>query len=120
LFTSTLFLSRVVGGFHEKSCDKTGQVSGSEMSYGFKVFAVRVSAPLRSSAARAAHREQARSYICFGPVDPEATARGPLVLASISSRKNKAVACDGTDVTGRNRCRSELARDAPRGRRSIA
>jgi len=26
---------------------------------------------VRSSAARAAHREQARSYICFGPVTPD-------------------------------------------------
>jgi len=37
------------------------------------VFAAAVSAPVRSSAARAAHREQARSYICFGPVSPVPT-----------------------------------------------
>jgi len=30
---------------------------------------------MRSSAARAAHREQARSYICFGPIIPVGFAR---------------------------------------------
>ncbi|MFF7062117.1 hypothetical protein [Pseudomonas sp. NPDC008258] len=34
------------------------------------VFAMTFLSPVRPSAARAAHREQARSYICFGPVSP--------------------------------------------------
>jgi len=37
-------------------------------------------APVRSSAARAAHREQARSYICFGPVIPGRDVRAPLFV----------------------------------------
>ncbi|HDS0962062.1 hypothetical protein ACF8Q9_13970 [Pseudomonas sp. TYF_15] len=54
----------------------------------------------RSSAARAAHREQARSYICFGPIIPGADARVPLALNSTSWGTNKAVARAGTGDTG--------------------
>ncbi|MEG8203459.1 hypothetical protein, partial [Pseudomonas sp. SF2] len=53
-----------------------------------------------SSAARAAHREQARSYICFGPIDPEAEARGLLAFTSISRGTSKAIARVGAGVTG--------------------
>ncbi len=144
----------------------------------------------RSSAARAAHREQARSYICFGPIIPGADARVPLALTSISWGTNRAVArrhrrhwpetnvgasllamrraggarshrhynpqgklaptfvsgqlflgqtraspwrspryrgvqtgrsrAQAQAILARNKCRSELARDAPRGRRSIS
>ena len=45
--------------------------------WGGEVLAVGFLAPSRSSAARAAHREQARSYIRFVPVIPEALARAP-------------------------------------------
>ncbi|GLO45089.1 hypothetical protein PPUN109347_16520 [Pseudomonas putida] len=57
-------------------------------------------APVRSSAARAAHREQARSYICFGPVIREVEARVPLAYTSILCQANKAVVRDGTGDTG--------------------
>ena len=115
----------------------------------------------RSSAARAAHREQARSYICFGPIIPGADAHAPLALTSKSWGTNRAVArrhsiasklaptfvsgqlflgqtraspwrsprnrgeqtgrsrAQAQAILARNKCRSELARDAPRGRRSI-
>ncbi|MGE8385132.1 MAG: hypothetical protein ACN6PL_15835, partial [Pseudomonas putida] len=48
--------------------------------------------PDRSSAARAAHREQARSYIFFGPIIPVGFARECLGCGSISRRADKAVA----------------------------
>jgi hypothetical protein len=44
---------------------------------GWQVLATTFSALMRSSAARAAHREQARSYIRFVPVIPEALAHAP-------------------------------------------
>ncbi|MDY7071029.1 hypothetical protein PshuTeo2_10710 [Pseudomonas hunanensis] len=50
------------------------------------------SSPMRSSAARAAHREQARSYICFGPIIPGGVARDPLAHGVILRFSNKAVA----------------------------
>jgi hypothetical protein len=57
-------------------------------------------APVRSSAARAAHREQARSYICCGPVIPEAEVRATLVPTWILRGTNKAVARVGAGNTG--------------------
>jgi hypothetical protein len=71
-----------------------------KVAAGFHVIAAAFSPPVGSSAARAAHREQARSYICFGPVIPEAEARGPLASSSISGGANKAVARVGTGNTG--------------------
>ncbi|MGB5957149.1 hypothetical protein, partial [Pseudomonas sp.] len=44
-----------------------------------QVHALSCSVPVRSSAARAAHRRQASSYICFGPVSPVPLARAPWV-----------------------------------------
>ena len=57
-------------------------------------------APVRSRAARAAHREQARSYICCGPVNPEAEVRATLVPTWILRGTNKAVARVGAGNTG--------------------
>ncbi len=64
---------------------------------------------------------QGRSYICFGPIIPGALARGPLVPPSISRRTNKAVArkCHWPHWPETN-VGASLARDAPRGRRSIS
>ncbi|MGO3984102.1 hypothetical protein ABI582_06905 [Pseudomonas sp. SAS7] len=43
---------------------------------------------------------QGCSYICFGPIDPEVEARGPLVFTSMSCRVNKAGARVGAGIIG--------------------
>ncbi|MFT2188229.1 hypothetical protein [Pseudomonas putida] len=55
--------------------EKVKIVSLRALGGGFSVY-------LKSSAARAAHREQARSYICFGPVHPVPLARDRLVCTT--------------------------------------
>ncbi|POF91427.1 hypothetical protein BGP83_01555 [Pseudomonas putida] len=77
-----------------------GEVIVRKLQDGFQVPGDSFLAPMRSSAARAAHREQARSYICFGPIIPGADARVPLALTSISWGTNRAVARAGTGDTG--------------------
>ncbi len=77
---------------------------------GWQVHALSCSSPMRSSAARAAHREQARSYICFGPIIPGGVARDPLAHGVILRFSNKAVArgCHGhnwPETNGARWCR---------------
>ncbi|MFG0751540.1 hypothetical protein ACF8O8_01800 [Pseudomonas sp. TYF_14] len=94
--------------------EKVKIVSLRALGGGFSVY-------LKSSAARAAHREQARSYICFGPIMPVGFARErPGAWLDIASYKQGGRARVAQDGLARNKCRSELARDAPRGRRSIS
>ncbi|MNH00074.1 hypothetical protein D3C79_592600 [compost metagenome] len=52
---------------------------GIERRAGPGVFALRFLSPMRPSAARAAHRRQAGSHICFGPVTPASCALAPWV-----------------------------------------
>jgi len=59
---------------------------------GWEVFAGGFVLPLRSSAARAAHREQARSYVCFGPIISVGFARERLGAWRDIASYNKAVA----------------------------
>ncbi|GAB1615362.1 hypothetical protein PSN_1096 [Pseudomonas sp. NGC7] len=62
----------------------------------------------------------ARSYVCFGPIFPVALARGPLAPDTISSRTNKAVArLSHRLYWPETNVGASVARDAPRGRRSI-
>ena len=98
---------------------------------GHQVSATTHSAPMRSSAARAAHRRQASSYICFGPIIPEPLARAPLgVWLEVAEKRRRNLQYRMEQKRGRalmaqaglarNKCRSWLAGDAPRGRRSIS
>ncbi len=89
------------------------------------------SAPVISSAARAAHRRQASSHICFGPVAP---VKSPLSALFVPFRiEGRAAGLQQFPVMhprvrapkaqerlARNKCGSWLAGDAPRGRRSIS
>ncbi len=81
-----------------------GRARRHSLCQGGKVPALVFTVMRRSSAARAAHREQARSYICFGPVIPGADAHVPLALTSISRGTNRAVACAGTVCVRAARC----------------
>ncbi len=84
-------------------------------------FGLSHSAPARSSAARAALRGQARSYVCFGPIIPGGFARERLgACLDIASYKQGGRARLAQDRLARNKRRSGLAREAPRGRRSIS
>ncbi len=98
---------------------------------GDQVLAGVLASLLRSSAARAAHRWQASSHICFGPVTP-----GPSPLSALFVRRGFCMGATAAphdsrhaprrtvetlqDGLARNRCGSWLASDAPRGRRSIS
>ncbi len=85
-----------------------------------EAFVVTRSAPVRSSAARAALRGQARSYVCFGPIIPVGFARERLgACLDIASYKPGGRARLAQAILARNKRRSGLAREAPRGRRSI-
>ena len=95
------------------------QGHGSGKRQGLQVPGMRGSAPTRSSAARAAHRDQGRSYICFGPIIPEALARDPLFVPSDIEAGAKVRARMAQDSLAPNKW-SDLGRDAPRGRRSIS
>ena len=59
---------------------------------GWEGFAGGFVLPLRSSAAPAAHREQARSYVCFGPIIPVGFARERLGAWRDIASYNKAAA----------------------------
>gem|GEM_PF-6685306 len=98
---------------------------------GFQVHADRFSAPLRSSAARAAHRWQASSHICCNvpmPVRPWLPAlfvRRDIESSPTASpqwiAKRQGLATQNPQAMARcNKCGSWLASDAPRGRRSIS
>ncbi|GAB1616108.1 hypothetical protein PSN_1845 [Pseudomonas sp. NGC7] len=79
-------------------------------------------APVRSSAARAAHREQRSLLRLFrASYSWGKRARPPLVHGAISRRTNKAVAraCHRRYWPKTN-VGASVARDAPRGRRSIS
>jgi len=76
------------------------QGHGSGKRQGLQVPGMRGSAPTRSSAARAAHRDQGRSYICFGPIIPEALARGPLFVPFDIEACVKGAGANGAGLTG--------------------
>ncbi len=97
-----------------------GRARRHSLCQGGKVPALVFTVMRRSSAARAAHREQARSYICFGPIIPGADAHVPLALTSISWGQTGRSRAQAQAILARNKCRSELARDAPRGRRWLS
>ena len=61
-----------------------------------------------SRAARAAHREQPRSYVCFGPIIPVGFARGRLgAWRDIASDQQGGRARLPQVLLARNKCRSE-------------
>ncbi len=92
-----------------------------QMGVGCQMLTATCFAPVRSSAARAALRGQARSYACFGPVCPVAIARGRLdACLDIAPYKQGGRARLAQAILARNKRRSGLAREAPRGRRSIS
>ena len=78
-----------------------GEVIVRKLQDGFQVPGDSFLAPMRSSAARAAHREQARSYICFGPIIPGADAHVPLALTSISRGQTGRSRAQAQFVSGR-------------------
>jgi hypothetical protein len=77
----SLEVGRIIRGFGRASTlnFKKLKYEGKRPYEGHQVPATTHSAPVRSSAARAAHRRQASSYICFGPIIPEPLARAPWV-----------------------------------------
>ena len=78
-------------------------------------------ARLAPSAARAAHREQARSYICSGPIMPVGFARErPGAWLDIALYKQGGRARLAQDGLAGNKRRSGFSRDAPRERRSVS
>jgi len=77
----SLEVGRIIRGFGRASTFNFSYLKYSRRRpyQGHQVAATTHSAPVRSSAARAAHRRQASSYICFGPIIPEPLARAPWV-----------------------------------------
>ena len=89
---------------------------------GFKVFAAAVSVPVRSSAARAAHREQSSLLRLFRASDAcEKRARPPCLYATNIEPCAKAFARKPhRNNWPETNVGASFARDAPRGRRSIS
>ena len=88
----SLEVGRIIRGFGRASTFnfKKLKYEGKRPYEGHQVSATTQSAPVRSSAARAAHRRQASSYICFGPIIPEPLARAPLgVWLEIAEKRRR-------------------------------
>ncbi len=77
----SLEVGRIIREFESASTLNFKKVKyrGERPYKGHQVPAATPSAPGRSSAARAAHRRQASSHICFGPVTPASSALAPWV-----------------------------------------
>jgi len=129
----SLEVGRIIRGFGRASTFNFSYLKYSRRRpyQGHQVAATTHSAPVRSSAARAAHRRQASSYICFGPIIPEPLARAPLgVWLEVAEKRRRNLRYRMEHTRGRapmaqaelarNKCGSWLAGDAPRGRRSIS
>jgi len=65
-----------------------------------EVSALSIPPPVRSSAARAAHRRQASSHLCFWPVIPVQLARVPLERDAVSKGTTKGPRANGSGVIG--------------------